>query len=86
MTSPTLSHLLHLLTAGLFAFAALDASADEKPDTLKDAYKDQFKIGTAISRSITSGRGFRRTPEQVSADIALVKAQFNQVVAENEMK
>ena len=78
--------LRYLLTAGLFAFATLDVSADEKPATLKDAYKDQFKIGTAISRSITSGRGFRRTPEQVAADIALVKAQFNQVVPENEMK
>lgn len=86
MTSPTLSRRLCLLTAGLFAFAALDASADEKPVTLKDAYKDHFKVGTAISRSITSGRGFRRTPEQVAADIALVKAQFNQIVPENEMK
>jgi endo-1,4-beta-xylanase len=86
MTSPTLSRHLCLLAAGLFAFASLDASADEKPATLKDAYKDYFKVGTAISRSITSGRGFRRTPEQVAADIALVKAQFNQVVAENEMK
>lgn len=85
MTSPTLSRRFCLLTAGLLAFA-LDASADEKPTTLKDAYKDYFKVGTAISRSITSGRGFRRTPEQVAADIALVKAQFNHVVAENEMK
>ena len=81
-----LSRRLCLLTAGLSAVAALDALADEKPATLKDAYKDHFKVGTAISRSITSGRGFRRTPEQVAADIALVKAQFNQVVAENEMK
>ena len=80
------SRHLCLLTTGLFAFAALDASADEKPVTLKDTYKDYFKVGTAISRSITSGRGFRRTAEQVAADIALVKAQFNQVVAENEMK
>jgi endo-1,4-beta-xylanase len=86
MTSPTLSHRFGLLTASLFAFAALDASADEKPATLKDAFKDYFKVGTAINRAITSGRGFRRSPEQVAADIALVKAQFNQVVAENEMK
>ncbi len=86
MTSPTLSRRLFLFTAGLFAFTALDASADEKPATLKDAYKDYFNVGTAINRSITSGRGFRRSPEQVAADIALVKAQFNHVVAENEMK
>src|SRR5215213_9179634 len=77
---------LRLLTPGLFALAAINASAEESPATLKGAFKEHFKIGTAISRSITSGRGFRRTPEQVSVDIALVKAQFNQVVPENEMK
>ncbi len=76
----------YLLTAGLFAFAALNTFADEKPATLKDAYKDAFKIGTAINRAVTSGQGFRRSAEQVNADVALVKAQFNQVVAENEMK
>lgn len=86
MTSTNVSRRLCLITAGLLAFAAPHAPADEKPATLKDAYKEYFKIGTAVNRSITSGRGFRRTPEQVAADIALVKAQFNQVVAENEMK
>jgi endo-1,4-beta-xylanase len=75
-----------LLTAGLFAIAALNTFADEKPATLKDAYKEAFKIGTAINRAVTSGQGFRRSAEQVNADVALVKAQFNQVVAENEMK
>src|ERR1044071_4017297 len=86
MTSSSLSRRLCLVAAGLFAFAAIDALAGEKPATLKDTYRDYFKVGTAISRSITLGRGFRRSPEQVAADIALVKAQFNQVVAENEMK
>lgn len=86
MTSQNLSRRLCLLTAGLFALASLSASAQEEPTPLKDAFKEQFKIGTAISRSITSGRGFRRTPEQVDTDIALVKKQFNHVVAENEMK
>lgn len=75
-----------LLAAGLLTIWAPDAPAEVNPGTLKDAFKEQFKIGTAINRAITSGRGFRRTPEQVAADIALVKAQFNQVVAENEMK
>ena len=32
------------------------------------------------------GQGGRRSEDQVKADIALVLAQFNQVVAENEMK
>ena len=43
-------------------------------------------VGTAVNRTITTGTGFRRSPEQVSQDIALVKAQFNQLVAENDMK
>jgi endo-1,4-beta-xylanase len=53
---------------------------------LKDAYQPHFKIGTAINRGVATGQGFRRSAEQVAADIALVKAQFNHVVAENEMK
>jgi len=72
------------LLAGLLVLATTAWSA-ETP-TLKDAFKDHFLVGTAVNRAVTSGRGFRRTPEQVNADIALVKAQFNQVVAENEMK
>ncbi len=58
----------------------------EAPATLKEAYLPHFKIGTCINRSVATGQGGRRSGEQVKADIALVKAQFNQVVAENEMK
>jgi hypothetical protein len=55
--------------------------------TLKEAFKDHFRVGTAINRSIATGNaGFRRTAEEVNKDIALVKEQFNQVVPENEMK
>ena len=72
------------LLAGLLAFAPTAWSA-ETP-ALKDAFKDHFLVGTAVNRAVTTGRGFRRSPEQVNADIALVKAQFNQLVAENEMK
>ena len=60
-------------------------SADT-PVALKEVFKDRFLIGTAINRSITTGAAFRRSPEQVSRDIGLVKEQFNQVVAENDMK
>ena len=35
---------------------------------------------------MATGTAFRRTPEQVNKDIALVKQQFNQIVAENDMK
>ena len=62
------------------------AASAEAPATLKDAYLPHFKIGTCINRSVATGQGGRRSEELVKADIALVKAQFNQVVAENEMK
>ena len=58
----------------------------ESPVNLKDAYREHFKIGTAVSGGLVSGRGFRRSEEQSKSDAALVKAQFNHVVAENEMK
>ena len=72
------------LLAGLLTLGTTAWSADAP--TLKDAFKDHFFVGTAVNRAVTTGRGFRRSPEQVNADIALVKAQFNQLVAENEMK
>jgi endo-1,4-beta-xylanase len=72
------------LMAALLAISAPAWSADTP--TLKEAFKDHFHVGTAVNRAITTGTGFRRSSEQVSQDIALVKAQFNQLVAENEMK
>jgi len=69
-----------LLTAGMSAQSA------EKP-TLKDAFKDDFLIGTAINRAVATGTASRwRTQEQLDRDRDLVKAQFNQITAENEMK
>lgn len=54
---------------------------------LKDAFREHFPVGTAVNRSIVTGTAsFRRPTERVAADIALVKAQFNQVTAENDMK
>ena len=73
------------IAAVLLAISVTARSADTP--ALKDAYKDHFYVGTAINGSIATGSGgFRRTAEQVSQDISLVKAQFNQIVAENEMK
>ncbi|MEZ5323466.1 MAG: endo-1,4-beta-xylanase [Verrucomicrobiales bacterium] len=61
--------------------------AAEEPTALKDAFKDHFLVGTAVNRSIVTGQaGFRRDADLVAGDIALVKAQFNQIVAENDMK
>jgi endo-1,4-beta-xylanase len=72
------------LVAVLLAVGTAARSADTP--TLKNVYQDHFYIGTAVNGSIATGTGFRRSSEQIGADIALVKAQFNQVVAENEMK
>ena len=54
---------------------------------LKDTFKDHFLVGTAVNRSmVTGGTGFRRSAEQNAADVALLKEQFNQITAENDMK
>jgi endo-1,4-beta-xylanase len=77
---------LRVLQSVFLAASASLAWAEPPAITLKDAYKEHFKIGTAINRAVATGQAFRRSEEQVKADVALVKAQFNQVVAENEMK
>lgn len=74
-----------LIGFGLLTLAPLLSQADDSP-ALKDVYKSHFKIGTCINRGVATGQGWRRSAEQVAADVALVKAQFNHVVAENEMK
>lgn len=67
--------------------AAMPASPASAAVALQDAFKDHFLVGTAINRSHATGRSVgRRTPEQIEAEIALVKAQFNQITAENDMK
>ena len=75
-----------LIAAMLLAIGA-NAWAADKPVTLKDAFKDYFPIGTAVNRGmVTDSAGFRRSAEQNAADVALLKEQFNQIVAENDMK
>src|SRR5678809_1615287 len=81
----------HNLRAGvimaMLLMVVLTARSAETVITLKDTFKDYFMIGTAINRSMATGTaGFRRTAEEVNKDIALVKEQFNQITAENEMK
>ncbi|MBL9135498.1 MAG: endo-1,4-beta-xylanase [Verrucomicrobiales bacterium] len=61
------------------------AQANDEP-ALKTAFRDHFLIGTAVNRSMTTGAAFRRTTDQVNADIALVRKHFNLVVAENDTK
>ena len=73
--------ILLLLAVGATAQAA------DKPVTLKETFKDDFLVGTAVNRNmVTGGAGFRRSAEQSAKDVALVKEQFNQITAENDMK
>jgi endo-1,4-beta-xylanase len=74
------------LAALTLAVASASRTA-EPAATLKDVFKEQFPIGTAVNRSmVTGGAGFRRSAEQNAADVALLKEQFNQITAENDAK
>jgi endo-1,4-beta-xylanase len=78
------------LWAGMFAAALLSVCANvqsaDAPITLKEAFKDHFRVGTVVNRSMMTGSTFRRSAEQNASDIALLKQQFNQITAENDMK
>jgi endo-1,4-beta-xylanase len=74
-----------LATALLVTTATAEAA--DKAVTLKETLKDYFLVGTAVNRGmVTGGAGFRRSTEQTAGDIALLKNQFNQITAENDMK
>ena len=75
-----------LLGAALLATISIAAPADA-PVPLKDAFKQHFRVGAAVNRSmVTGGAGFRRSAEQNAKDIALLKEQFNQISPENDLK
>jgi len=65
----------HLLIAMNMTLAV---SANAQTQTLKDAYKDAFLIGTAVTPAITSGS------DKATQDI--VVKQFNTITVENVMK
>ncbi len=72
-------------TAMLVATGAAAQVADAP--TLKDAYKHHFQVGVAINRTMATGEASgTRPPELVQKDIALTKAQFNQISPENDLK
>lgn len=77
------------LGAILFASTAFDSSAsvENKPESLKEAFKEHFPVGVAINRSHATGQGTgKRTPEQIGQELALIQTHFNQITAENDMK
>jgi endo-1,4-beta-xylanase len=71
---------------------SLTGCSAQKPETLKDAYKDHFYVGVAINRLIAAGStdvqadNASRTADELMKDIALVKTQFNSIVDENDLK
>ncbi len=78
-----------MLSTALLAVCTPAWSADGP--SLKDAYKDRFYVGVAINRTIATGNAVRadkvnRRMEQIAKDIALVRAQFNQISPENDLK
>ncbi len=66
--------------------AASTLPAAENAPSLKEAFSAHFQVGTALNRSHVTGSGGRRSSEQVAQEVALVKQQFNQITAENDMK
>lgn len=71
----------------LYHMAPLLFSDKVKPTVvLKDIFRNSFRIGVAVNRSITMGQAFRRSAEDIAKDRELAKQQFNHVVAENDMK
>src|SRR5688572_4449429 len=76
---------LRVLVAALLSIGSTLRSEDA-PVSLKDAFKEHFLVGTAVNRSMVTGTTFRRSGEEAAKDVALVKEQFNQITAENDMK
>lgn len=69
-----------------FAALCLPAAAADSPVTLQVAFKEQFLMGTAVNRSMVMGGTGRRSAEQLAQDVAVLKAQFNQISPENDLK
>ncbi|HEX7860095.1 MAG TPA: endo-1,4-beta-xylanase [Verrucomicrobiae bacterium] len=88
MNTHTLSVSIRAALAGAALLSmALISLAAEVPVTLKDAFQNQFLVGAAVNRSmVAGGAAFRRGPEETAKDVTLLKEQFNQITAENDMK
>lgn len=83
MMALTSTLLASIALAGYAPGAALAQNgstnqAARMPSTLKDAYKDAFRLGTAVNVEIVSGEDARSQ--------ALVPVHFNTITAENVMK
>lgn len=80
-------HRLPSCLLAAFVLVAWTARAAEPTVTLKETFKDQFPIGTAVNRSmVMGGAAFRRSAGQSAEDVALLRKHFNQITPENDMK
>ncbi len=69
---------LSLAVALLLAGCQQDATTAQTPDSLKEAYKDAFLVGSAVNTAIVTGED--KQAEQI------VLKHFNTITAENDMK
>ena len=75
------NYLSRIMLGLVLIFASgysLSAKKPEKPTTLKEALKGKFYIGTALNT--------RHIGEKDTADVDVIKCNFNAIVAENCMK
>ncbi len=78
--------ILTVAAALLFGLVP-DPHAAESPASLQDAFRSRFLVGAAVNRGVVTGTGsFFRNTDQVEQDIALTRAQFNQISPENDLK
>ncbi len=70
--------LLALLLGASLAAACAHLAAGARASTLREAYADAFRVGTAVNEAIVSGAD--------SATRRIVLAQFNTITAENVLK
>jgi endo-1,4-beta-xylanase len=89
--NPALSLAGAVVAVALVCGCMATNTSSHKQRPLKGAFKKDFVVGVAINRTIAMGTAVQannvnRTQEQVEKDTALVKAQFNQVAPENDLK
>ncbi|MGA1236443.1 MAG: endo-1,4-beta-xylanase [Limisphaerales bacterium] len=86
--SPNLASFWQKLTGlGILLLGLSLAARAAQAPALKEVFKDDFMMGTAINRMVATGKASGwRTQEQVDRDVVQVLGHFNQVTAENDHK
>ena len=89
--SVAIAALLGLAVTVASLTSCVTSRSGPKPVTLKDAFKKYFRVGVAVNRlqatgSVLPADNGEKTAEQITNDVALIKAQFNQISPENDLK